>query len=54
MKRLGHGQSTLAGVFDVKLNLRFDMKCVLPAAVRLVRVVWNGKLCEGCEGFLLL
>lgn len=54
MKRLGHGQSTLAGVFDVKLNLRFDMKCVLPAAVRLVRVVWNGKVCEGCEGFLLL
>ncbi len=27
MKRLGHGQSTLVGVFDVKLNLRFDMKC---------------------------
>lgn len=41
MKRLGHGQSTLAGMFDVKLKFRFDIKCVLPAAVRFVRVAWK-------------
>lgn len=31
----------------LKLKFRFDIKCVLPAAVRLVRVVWNGKVREG-------